>query len=288
MIISQNTVESNFENYCYRLDLDYLLDIVNNLSFCEFEGILCQLLKSQDRETISNTCWVIRDLIVCYSNRYDEFAEFGEKYPQSDIVNSLESLLYSSDRSSVKDAIYTLGKTCSYSSVDALSKAFYHLQDIDPLILPRWFCEMQWLGGLEDHFWDFIDSMMSSKVYCTRWAVINELPTFVDKDGEEKHILSQEESKYLETLKKDSNEFIRLEAQHKCERLLFKKVCQDLPKKERNKRRKDLEKQYQSLFNFEYLCLVFNNYLAHKKLDNYTISELETFIDYFSFFKKQC
>ena len=225
----------------------------------------------------------IRDLIVIYSHRYDEFAEFGKRYPESLIVKTVESLLFSENRNNLRDAIYTLGKTCSYSSIPALNKAFYDLKDTDPFILSRLFCEMTWLGL--ENFWELVDSMVSSENNFTRWAAIDELPAFIEEDGEYKSILSDEKSKYLEQLKQDSNEFVRIQAEHRYRMIEFQTVEEELPKKKRSKKRKELENEYKSILNFESLSMSFSNYLSYKKLNNYTISQLEEFFDYFLFFK---
>ena len=278
----EEIVQFNIRNYCHRQDLDDLLNIVNNLSFSEFEKNLSQLLKSSDRQIVSETCFVIRDLIVIYSNRYDEFAEFGKRYPESLIVKTVESLLFYENRNSVLDAIYTLGKTYSYSSIPTLNKAFYHFKDTDPFILSRLFCEMSWLGL--ENFWELIDSMISSDNYFTRWAAIQELPAFIEEDGEDKSILLDEKSKYLERLKQDSNKFVRIEAECRCKMIKFQTIEQDLPKKERNKKRKELEKEYDSILNFDSLSRDFSNYLSYKKLQNYKLSQLEEFFDYYIYF----
>lgn len=277
----EDLVKFNIQHYSYRQDLDSLLNIVNTISFSEFEIILCKLLKSSDREIVSDSCFTIRDLIVCYSHRYDEFVEFGKRYPESSIVKAVESLLFSENRNTVRDAIYTLGKTCSYSSIPALNKAFYHLKDTDPFILSRLFCEMTWLGL--ENFWELIDSMISSHNDFTRWAAIQELPAFVDEDCE-KSIISDEKFKYLERLKQDSNKFVRIEAEHRYKMIKFQTVETELPKKERSKRRKELENKYKSILNFESLSLNFSSYLSYKKLNNYTMSQLEEFFDYYIYF----
>ncbi len=277
----EELVEFNIYNYHYSQDLEYLLNIVNTLSFSEFERILCQLLKSLDREIVSDTCFAIRDLIVSYSHRYDEFAEFGKKYAESLIVKTVESLLFSENRNTVRDAIYTLGKTGSYISIPALNKAFYHLKDTDPFMLPRLFSEMKWLGL--ENFWELVDSMISSENYFTRWAAIHELPAFIDENDEEKSILSDNKYKYLERLKQDSNKFVRIEAEYRY-KMIFQNIEESLPKKEQNKKRKELESEYNSILNFESLSMSFSNYLSYKKLNNYTISQLEEFFDYYVFF----
>ena len=277
----EELVLSNIQHYSYRQDLDSLLNIVNTISFSEFETILCKLLQSQDREIVSDTCFTIRDLIVCYSNRYDEFAEFGNRYPESLIVKTVENLLFSKNRHTVRHAIYTLGKTCSYSSISALNKVFYHLKDTDPFILSRLFCEMTWLGL--ENFWELIDSMISSHNDFTRWAAVQELPVFVDEDCE-KSIILDEKSKYLELLKQDSNKFVRIESENRYKMIEFQTLEQELPKKERNKKRKELENQYKSILNFDSLSLNFSQYLSYKKLNNYMMSQLEEFFDYYIYF----
>lgn len=277
----EELVQRNIQHYSYTQDLDSLLNIVNTISFSKFEIILCKLLKSPDREIVSDTCFAIRDLIVCYSNRYDEFAEFGNRYPESLIVKTVEILLFSENRNTVRDAIYTLGKTYSYNSIPALNKAFYHLKDTDPFILSRLFCEMTWLGL--ENFWELIDSMISSHNDFTRWAAVQELPVFVDEDCE-KSIILDEKSKYLERLKQDSNKFVRIESENRYKMIEFQTLEQELPKKERNKRRKELENEYKSILNFDSLSLNFSQYLSYKKLNNYMMSQLEEFFDYYIYF----
>ncbi|MEL6462320.1 MAG: hypothetical protein AAFQ91_29555 [Cyanobacteria bacterium J06621_15] len=280
MQTSEELVKSNIEYYSYELDLNCFLNIVNNLSFSEIEKVICKLLTSSDREIVSETCFAIRDLIV-RGGRRSELTEFREKYPESLIVKTVESLLFYKNRYTVLDAIYTLGKTCSYSSIPALNKAFYHHKDIDPFILSRLFTEMSWLGL--ENFWELIDSMISSKNDFTRWATIQELPAFVDEDCK-KSILLDEKSKYLELLKQDSNQFVRIEAEYRYRMIEFQTVEQDLPKKERNKKRKELENEYKSILNFDSLSMSFSIYLSYKKLNNYTLSQLREFFDYYIYF----
>lgn len=278
----EELVKYNIRKYFDRQDLDDLLNIINHLSFSEFEKYLCQLLKSSDREIVLETCFAIRDIIVSYSNRYDEFADFGKKYPESLIVKTLESLLFSENRNIILDAIYTLGKTSSYSSIPMLNKAFYNLKDTDPFILSRLFCEMIWLGL--ENFWELIDSMIFSENDFTRWAAIQELPALIEENGKDKSILLDDKSKYLKQLKQDSNKFIRIEAEHRYREIEFQTSGQNLPKKERNKKRKELEQEYKSILNFESLSRSFSSYLYYKKLNNYTLSQLEEFFDYYIYF----
>ena len=281
---NKQIVVDNIINYSHAIDLDYLVNIVNNLSFAEFENIICQLLKSLDREIVNATCFAIRDLIVCGS-RYKEFDEFAEKYPQSLIVKSIEDLLFSPNRNTVNDAIYTLGKTCSYNSISALKKAFYKLKDTDPLLLERLFCEMQWLGGLEkETTWEFLDALISSDRYITRWTTLYLIPECIEEDGTEISILQHEKYYYLQSLKEDSSLLIRAQAEYRCEEIEFNLISQTLTKQERKKQRKQLEKKKSSILTLDDIEGRFSSYIYRKKLSSYTMSELETFVEHFYFF----
>ena len=280
----KQTIIDNIKKYSYAMDLDYLLNIISNLSFAELENILCKLLKSLDREIVNATCFAIRDLIVCGS-RYREFHEFKEKYPKSSIVDTIEELLFSPNRNTVSDAIYTLGKTCSYSSVTALTKVFYKLKNTDPLLLGRLFCEMQWLGGLgKEVIWEFADTLMSGDRYMTRWATLYLIPEYLEEDGREICILQHEKYHYFQKLKEDSSKLIRTQAEYRCEQIEFDLISQTLSKQERKKRRKQLEKKEHSILKLEDIELRFGSYLYSRKLSSYAMSELENFVEHFYFF----
>ena len=201
-------VTYNIQQYAFNLDLDYLVNISNHLSFAEFESIICQLLYSDDEGLISDICFAIRDLILI-GNKYDELEEHCYRYQESSIVTAIESLLFAYSRQNVNDAIYTLGKTCSYQSVAALTQAFHRLRDRDPVMLPRLFCELQWLGA--ENFWSLVDSMMSSEVSFTRWSILELLPEIT---GDAETELVQQCYSYLDRLKQDPCEYIRIEADY--------------------------------------------------------------------------
>lgn len=151
-------------------DIDYLATIVNLTSAEALWEIIAQLLRSEDYETFDLTCLFIRDLVL-FSSRDPDCEEFVKDYPQSCVVKTLEQLLFCANHFTRHQLIYTLGKTCSYDSLDVLNQAFIELRDTDPLLLPRLIGEMGWLGA--ENFWELIESMMMSQVYVTRWAVVD-------------------------------------------------------------------------------------------------------------------
>jgi hypothetical protein len=256
-------------------DVDYLAVIVTSVPLPELCDTINSLLQSEDDETVDLTCLFIRDLVL-FGKRHSDCKEFIEQYPQSSIVKTLEQLVFSTNHFTCKQAIYTLGKTCSYNSVGVLNQAFTQLRDTAPLVLPRLIGEIGWLGA--ENFWELLDSMMSSQVYATRWAIIDVLHEFNGDDARVGDELFQHKCRYVERLRQDSNIYVRSEAEYEYQLLRFRSEGNDLSRTERKKRRKDLERQYKPKLCFVYVSSAFANYLYTREVKQYSISELETFI----------
>ncbi|KAM3113860.1 hypothetical protein [Phormidesmis sp. 146-33] len=97
-------------------DVDYLAAIVNSTSSSKLCNIIVELLQSKNAETVHLTCLFVRDLILIGS-RHPDSKKFVQEYPESPIVKILEQLLLSDNHFTRKQAVYTLGKTCNYSSL---------------------------------------------------------------------------------------------------------------------------------------------------------------------------
>ncbi|KAF3887725.1 MULTISPECIES: HEAT repeat domain-containing protein [Nostocales] len=269
-------IASNILHYLdYLHDVDYLAAIVNSVSDTELSNIINKLLQSGDNEIVSSTCLFIQDLLL-FGSRHPNCQKFVKGYPESSIVKTLEQLLFSPNHFIRQRAVYTLGKTCSHSSIAALNQAFSVFRDIDPILLPRLIGEMGWLGT--ENFWALLDSMMSSQIYMTRWAVIDVLSEFVGDDARVQDELFQCKLRYIEQLRQDSNILIQSEAEYEYQLLKFRSSTYDLPRAERKKKRKDLERQYKPAFFFTSISNAFTNHLCAKGLTQYSIAELEAFI----------
>lgn len=256
-------------------DIDYLAAIVISTPLPELCNTINTLLQSEDDETVGLTCLFITDLVL-FGKRHCDCKEFVEKYPQSSIIETLEQLAFSTNHFTCKQAIYTLGKTCSYNSIDILNQAFAQLRDSDPLVLPRLIGEMGWLGA--NNFWELLDSMMSSKVYTTRWGVIDVLHEFNGNTPQVQDELFQRKCIYVEKLRQDLNTYVRSEAEYEYQLLKFRSETYELARAERKKKRKDLERQYKPKLSFAYVSSAFANYLYAREVKQYSISELEEFI----------
>lgn len=257
----------------YIEDTEYLTAIVTSTSLEELYNIICGLLRADDFETFDLTCLFIRDMVLI-GNRVPACKEFVESYPESAIVETLERLLLSDNHFIRRQTIYTLGKTCSYSSVEALSQAFNILRDVDPILLPRLIGEMGWLGA--ENFWELIEDMMTSQVYLTRWAVIEALSQFGD-DAQAQDEMFQSKYQCFDRLRQDSNLLVRAEAEYEYQLLLIRRETHKLPEAERKKKRQELGR-HQPVY-FSTIESVFENYLYTNDLHQYSVDELEAFIE---------
>ncbi|MBW4510357.1 MAG: HEAT repeat domain-containing protein [Scytonematopsis contorta HA4267-MV1] len=256
-------------------DVDYLATIVNSVSDTELCDIINQLLQSEDNEIVSSTCLFIQDLVLS-SSRHPDCEKFVKGYSESSIVKTLEQLLFSPSHFTREQVVYALGKTCSYNSVSVLNQAFNEFRDIDPILLPRLIGEMGWLGA--ENFWALLDSMISSQVYITRWAVIDVLSEFVSDDARVHSQWFQSKLRCVEQLRQDSNILVKSQAEYEYQLLKFRSSTYELPKAERKKKRKDLERQYKPAFYFAQISTAFANFLYSKRQTQYSIAELEAFI----------
>lgn len=256
-------------------DVDYLAEIVNSVSDTELCNIINELLQSGDDEILGSTCLFIRDLLVLGSRPHNR-EKFVKGYPESSIVKNLEQLLFSPNHFTRKQVVYTLGKACSYSSTEVLNQAFNTYRDTDPILLPRLIGEMAWLGA--ENFWELLDSMMSSFLYMTRWAVIGVLSEFVGDDPQIQDELFQSKLRCTEQLRLSSNILIQSEAEYEYQLLQFRSSTYNLPRAERKKKRKDLERQYKPAFYFTHISSAFTNHLYTNGLTQYSVAELEAFI----------
>ena len=259
----------------YLQDIDYVAQIVNSTSQAKLCNIINELLQSQDSETVGLTCLFIRDLVISGS-RHPDCDKFVQDYSKSSIIKTLENLLFSQNHFIRCQAVYTLGKTDSYSSIFALNQAFHVFRDTDPILLPRLIGEMGWLGT--DRFWSLLDSMIDSPIYITRWAAIAVLKEFNSGDEGSRDELFQGKLKCIEKMRRDSNLLVQAEAEYEYQFLKFRSESYDLLKTDRKRQRKALERQYRPAVRFSYISNMFKNHLYDKGLNQYSIDELEEFI----------
>jgi hypothetical protein len=256
-------------------DIDYLAQIINSVSGKMLCQIIDELLRSEDNQTVRFTGVFIRDLVLL-GTQHPDCSEFVKDYLESSIIITLEYLLSSPNHFTRLEAVYTLGKVCSYSSIAHLDQAFIKFRDTDPMLLPRLVFEMSWLGA--DNFWALIDSMSNSPVYVTRWAIIGVFESCCGENVRTQDELFQGKLKYLEKLRGDSNLLIQAESEYEHRLLTFRSKMHDLSKADRKKQRKILDQQCKPACRFDQVSMMFGNHLYTKGMTAYFIDELELFI----------
>jgi len=259
----------------YLGDAEYMADVVTSPGAV---NSLIKLLQSNDREIINETCFFIRDLVVSGSN-CDICRQSWESQLKSAIIPEIENLLFADHHFIRRDAVYTLGKICSYDSIPVMLNAFYQLRDRDPILLPWLIGELFWLGI--NNPWDVIDSMAVSDRYTTRWAVVDVLGKFScnsPNDEDDEDFLRAH--KLCDRLRRDAHRLVREEAEYNYQYLELqrRKHQENMSKAEYKQQRKKLKK-FSTFLAFSNIGSPFRNYISERNLHTYTIEELENFIN---------
>ncbi len=249
-------------------DTEYIAKIVNAFPFVKTSALICELLRSNDYETFSMTGLFLRDAIIVCGNRNEACYKFKDDYPESSIVKTLEELVFSDNYFIRGEAIYALGKTCSCSSKDALSKAFDRFRDSDPFLLDRLLNEMQWLGV--ENLENCLEEMANSSRYLTRWAAVEYIFSYTTD--------RQHSPEWVEMLRQDKYELIRVEAEYEFQRALKSIQTPLLSKAEQRQRAKDIKK-IKPTISFQTASGKFRAYLFSNGLSHYDIAEVEAYID---------
>jgi hypothetical protein len=142
----------------YNFETEELNEVGEMTSAAELFAVLNQLLQSDAPDQVSITLGFIRDFMIL--SRSPEREEISDRYPESSVVQTIEQLLFCPNQITRLNAVCTLGKTCSYGSVNVMTQAFHHFRDRDPILLPRLLGELGWLGG--ESFDDCVMSCINS------------------------------------------------------------------------------------------------------------------------------
>ncbi len=256
------------------MDFAYLGDALSQCDTPQLVDGIVGLLHDPDRNVVGQACLFICDLILIAPKR-GLWLAFRDAYSTSPIVPTLEELVLAKNHFIRDHAIYTLGKTCSTASVPALYRAFQSLRDRDPLILPNLIFELKWLGFEAQELWSLVDGMTTSSRFTTRWAalaVLEKHASGADPD------LSGAIEQCFERLCHDDHPLVRAEAEYRHQEWLVRQRSSTLVKAESRKRRRDL-KRYKPAFLFWDIEMRYSHYLSLHRLIDYSIADLEQFIE---------
>lgn len=136
---------------------------------------------------------------------------------------------------------------------------------------------------MDESFWlededslDFVDKALTSERYLTRWAVLEILDRMArrpQRDSPEEHL----RNRALTQLLRDPHPRVRAEAEYRQAILDHEANAAATPKAERRVARREIERQRPALV-FERLETLFHNHLHGTGRKNYTVSELDEFV----------
>ncbi len=257
----------------------YLDELAGAVAVDDLFAAIVELLDSSEYPTLFSTLLFVQDLILCASGEKRQVVQAA--YPESIVVSAIEALLNSECHSSRRQAAYVLGKTGSESSVHAMTAAFHQWRDRDPIFLTRLMGELGWLGA--ENFDELLDAMIGSHGFVTRWATVSLLQEFLDEP--ETPLFDQKKRRW-EILRHDPHPLVRQEAEYQYQLQLFQLAGSRLSSAEikqlkaaRRKSRKELDRQYEPTITFSAITSRFTNYLHELGQTDYTIAQLETFIE---------
>jgi hypothetical protein len=265
----------DYDNYLS--ESEYLDEVAAKVDADDLFGGVVELLKSSDEQTLSTTLLFVQDIIQWYPG--EERQSIKEKYPESIVVRAIENLLYYPAHWVRKQAGYVLGKTCSYGSLPAMTEAFHHWYERDPLMMRHFVGELGWLGA--ENFDELIEKMMTSSYFVTRWISL----LFQEELHKDDDMQSREHKQQRwDRLRNDVNPLIRQEAEYEYQIQLFRLTRNSLSKEEQQreisykKARKIIEETFKSSVSIEIIRGKFESHLYQSGLADYTIDQLEAFI----------
>jgi hypothetical protein len=266
-------------------------DLATILNAADTQGLIdtvVGLLRSSNLDYVQQTCVFIRDSVLI-APEHGLGSEFREAFHTSAIVPELERLVLASGYFLRNSVIHTLGKTGCIGSLPTLGRAFHHLLEHDPLVLPELLLEIGWLEGIlareqsstlvdamttsesratqARDACPLIDAMTASACYTTRWAATHVL-------GRWRQYASLNQ---IERLRGDGHVLVRTEAEYVYRRFLFAQRSSRLSKPERKRQLKEIEHDKPPVSFFDMRLQFQRHLLTHHQI-SYSIEDLDRFI----------
>jgi hypothetical protein len=255
----------------YWSESEYLDELAGSVAVEDLFTAVVELLQSSEVGTLSITLGFVQDLILWSPGKERQTSKAA--YPESIVVKAVEALLWSEHHRIRQQAGYVLGKTRSYSSVPVMTDAFHHWCDRDPLMMPFFMGELAWLGA--ENFHELVGQMISSPYFTTRWAAIDCLARF--------RTSRRQQQQRWDYLRYDQHELVRMEAEYEYRVQLFRqRGHQEFhrePPFRLTERREAIDRIYEPAVIFSNIKNQFELDLSSKGLSDYTIEQLEAFIE---------
>ena len=234
--------------------------------------VLLEMLQDESDAVESKASLFILDLIL-QAPKLGSLLEFKKHYYHSKLIQQLEIL--ANDVSFFKrcDAVHTLGRTGSKSSLSKLKEIFNESKEKDPLFLGDLAFEINWLSGGNNLSW-YKSNLLNLDSFLSRWACLDVFKNIsvepVDKDWKLKYDI-------ILQFCGDSNIKVSTEALFLKDEMEFISSLDKMGNKtEKRQQRKELEKRRPLCFEEIKVKFISNMHNANKSV--YTIDELHEFV----------
>ncbi len=270
--MSVSALQPQIEQYVEHLGEEcYWRSMLTAFSAIELMQTLVLMLKDESDQAVSAACLFIRDLVL---SAPEEGARrpFLDRFHESDIVTTLETLLSSPSLFKREAAVYTLGKTCCRESVGRMKDVMLEIKDTDPVLLPSLASEIRWLEKEGFLGW-VVEHLLQSPSRMTRWATLDIL-NFVSPEAEDDGWGLKYQA--LESLCNDADLNVKECARFQKDEMEFERSLPEIGSRtEKRRLRKQLEKRRPQFF--EFIALRFRNEMYQSGKSCYSAGDLETF-----------
>jgi hypothetical protein len=250
---------------------DYLDELAESVGVDDLFAAIVELLQSQDEATLSTALLFVRDLVQWEPD--ENRLAIKKHYPDSAVVRAVEALLRS-DNHWIRQQVGTvLGKILSYGSVPAMVEAFHYWYDRDPLMFYFFLGEMSWLGAANID--ELVEQMLSSQCFVTRWVGVSFLGGYCPS--------KRQQQRQFDHLRNDPVLLVRQEAEYeyRCHllRVSGRPAFHYEPSFRITERQAAIDQKYQPVIALGMIRNIFHNHMSAKGMSDYTIPQLEAFIE---------
>lgn len=255
-------------------DWEYVETVLRASDIETLFATIVHMLRSGNGLHIREANFFLRDVVLLAPKHINE--EFRANFSQREIIEAMNDNVFANNFFTRSNTVYTIGKLGFTSSVPVLIKAFHQSMESDPLLLLSLFSELRWLQGKVD--WELLNKPLHNSHFLIRWATLQILDHYsVYPEKTQEFLLKKS---YLEILLTDTNEWVKQEANYLHRELLHLQNIQGLPRNQKRKLRRELDRS-KPWVTFFHVVIRFENYLSTSNQVDYQLSELEEFVDKF-------
>lgn len=230
-----------------------------------------ELLQSDSLEDVFHSDLFVRDALRIYRRDNPDFIAslLTSKIPATYRANAVSR---NPGKRSV--AVMSLCDSIGWNDPQDIRFVLSDLKEHDPLLIPKLLGHHQSL--IEHDDWLEVQKVASHGSFLVRWSLVELLDQWLTFPLPVERIMNPTRE-LLQRLQNDENRMVSNEAGFLARKLDYYEIMPTLPKPEKRRRSKDLNREQPNL-RFESLRIQFGNFLFQRGNPEFTIGELEAFV----------